>query len=373
MKSKAFFPIVLLALFAACAPEQALMDPALFKADVDGKHVELYTIRNGGLTLQLTNFGARVVSLYTPDRDGNMASIVVGHNNLQDYITPPGERFLGACVGPVANRIGNASFEVDGVKYSTPVNDNGKNTLHGGFIGVDNLVWDVREVCDTAVTLHLLHPDGLEGYPGNLEMNMTYALTSAGEFKVTYSATTDKATPVNFSNHPFFCLSGEGNGSVEAYKMWIKASHYLPIDSLSIPTGEIAPVEGTPFDFRTPTLIGARIGQDNMQLRNARGYDHNWCLDKETDGVELVCRVEDPASGRWVEVLTDQPGLQFYSGNFFEGKEKGANGKVLGFRSSLALEAQRFPDAVNHPEFGNSILRPGEEYTQTCIYRFGAE
>ena len=348
-----------------------LMSPEHFREKVDGTDTDLYTLRNGDITMQVTNFGARVVSIFVPDKNGDVTSIVAGHDNIRDYINPPGERFLGACVGPVANRIGNASFMLDGKKYRTPVNDNGKNTLHGGFKGVDNLVWDVLSRNDTSIVLHLLHPDGLEGYPGNLDMIMTYALGPDNEFRISYEATTDKPTPVNFSNHPFFCLRGEGNGSVEEYLMFIKASRYLPIDKLFITTGEIASVEGTPFDFREPHTIGERIGWDNEQLRNARGYDHNWCIDKETDGVELMCRVEDPVSGRWVEVLSDQPGLQFYSGNFFDGKEKGANGNVLSFRSSLALEAQQYPGAVNHPEFGNVTLRPGEKYTQTCIYRFG--
>lgn len=374
MMKKLFAGALAAALLLACnGPEVSLFSAENFQGEVEGKPVSLYTLKNGDVQMQVTNFGARIVSIFTPDNEGKQVSIVVGHDNLQDYLTPPGERFLGACVGPVANRIGNASFTVDGVVYNTPKNDNGKNTLHGGFIGVDNLVWDVMAVTDTSITLHLLHPDGLEGYPGNLDMTMTYALTAANELRIGYSATTDKATPVNFSNHPFFCLRGEGNGSVEDYLMYIKASRFIPIDELSIPTGEIASVEGTPFDFREPHLIGERIGQENEQLRNARGYDHNWCIDKETDSVELICRVEDPLSGRWVEILTDQPGLQFYSGNFFEGKEKGANGNVLGFRSSLALETQQFPDAVNHPDFGDVILRPGERYTQICIYRFGCK
>ncbi|MBR4809478.1 MAG: galactose mutarotase [Bacteroidales bacterium] len=351
--------IALFALLALCACKK--------------DNIGVYTIQAGDVTIKVTNFGARVMSLTTPDRDGNIENIVVGHNTVDEYITPPGERFLGACVGPVANRIGGASFEVDGVTYHTPANDNGHNTLHGGFKGVDNLVWDVLEACDTAIVFHLLHPDGLEGYPGNLDMTMTYSLNGSNEFKVTYSATTDKATPVNFSHHPFFCLRGEGNGSVEEYLMQINASHYIPIDAESIPTGEIASVEGTPFDFREPHLIGERIGLDDIQLKNARGYDHNWCIDKTTDGVEPVCTVEDPVSGRRVEVLSDQPGLQFYSGNFFLGTENGSNGKVLGFRSSLALETQKYPDAVNHPGFGDVILRPGEVYTHTCIYRFSAE
>lgn len=366
---------LVLALACSHGPETAgpqLMDASRFNGEVDGRKVALYTLHGGEVTLQVTNFGARVVSLYTPDRDGQYTSIVVGHDNLADYVTPPGERFLGATVGPVANRIGGAAFEVDGVRHETPVNDNGKNTLHGGFKGVDNLVWDVEAVTDSSIVLHLLHPDGLEGYPGNLDMTMTYALNAQNEFSVTYSATTDQTTPVNFTHHPFFCLRGEGNGSVEEYRMYIKASHYLPIDSLSIPTGEIAPVEDTPFDFRHPQTIGARIGDEHQQLRNARGYDHNWCIDKECDGVELVCRVDDPVSGRFVEVLSDQPGLQFYSGNFFNGSECGANGNVLGFRSSLALEAQKYPDAVNHENFTPTLLRPDETYSQTTIYRFGA-
>ena len=322
----------------------------------------VYTLQNGDVSMKVTTFGARVMSMTTPDRDGNEQNIVIGHKKVKEYVNPKGERFLGACVGPVANRIGDARFEVDGTTYYTPANDHGRNTLHGGFKGVDNMEWQVLEVCDTAITLHLIHPDGQEGYPGNLDMTMTYSLSRDNEFKVTYLATTDKATPVNFSHHPFFCLRGDGKGSVEEYVMQINASHYIPIDEWSIPTGEIASVEGTPFDFREPHLIGERIREDNEQLRNARGYDHNWCIDKTTDGVEKVCRVEDPVSGRFVEIFTDQPGLQFYSGNFFEGDE---------FRTSLALETQKYPDAINHPNFTPVILRPGEEYTHTCIYRFG--
>ena len=342
-----------------------------FSSEVDGKAVGLYTLTSPGVVLQATNFGGRVVGLWTRDRNGAWADIVVGHDNLADYVAPPGERFLGACVGPVANRIGGASFEVDGVQYRTPVNDNGRNTLHGGFKGVDNLVWDVVSATDTSLVLHLLHPDGLEGYPGNLDITMTYALTGDSDFTVRYAAVTDAPTPVNLTHHPFFCLRGEGGGSVESYEMEINASHFLPIDALSIPTGEIRPVEGTPFDFRTPHLIGERIGDDDEQLRNARGYDHNWCLDRRSpSGVEFACRVSDPASGRVVEVWTDQPGMQFYSGNFFAGAENGSNGKPLSFRSSLALEAQRYPDAVNHPEFTPSLLRPGETYSQTTVYKF---
>ena len=325
------------------------------------KTPNVYTLKAGDITMSVTDFGARVMTLTAPDRDGNVANIVIGHETAAEYIHPTGERFLGACVGPVANRIGAAQFELDGIVYHTPINDNGHNTLHGGFKGVDNLFWDVKSVTDSSIVFHLLHPDGLEGWPGNLDITMIYALNSQNEFKITYLATTDKATPVNLTHHPFFCLRGDGQGRVEEYLMTINASHYIPIDAESIPTGEIAPVEGTPFDFREPHLIGERIGLDDQQLVNARGYDHNWCIDKSTDGVELICTVEDPVSGRFIEILTDQPGLQFYSGNFFTGDE---------YRTSLALETQKYPDAVNHPDFTPEILRPGEEYSHTCIYRF---
>ena len=326
------------------------------------QELKTYEISAGDISLKVTNFGARVMSLTAPDREGNIANIVIGHESPEEYVNPEGERFLGACVGPVANRIGGARFEVDGVEYNTPINDNGHNTLHGGFKGVDNLVWDVVSRNDTSIVFHLLHPDGLEGYPGNLDIKMTYLVNSLNEFKITYTATTDKPTPVNITHHPFFCLRGDGKGSVEEYVMRIKASHYIPIDAESIPTGKIASVEGTPFDFRENHLIGERIGADDEQLRNARGYDHNWCIDKaDPYGVEFVCSVYDPKSGRYLEVFSDQPGLQFYSGNFFTGDE---------YRASLALETQRFPDAVNHPDFGEIILRPGEVYTHTCIYRF---
>lgn len=358
---------------AACQPKSGLVPAENFAADIDGHSVALHTLTAGDITLQATNYGARVVSILTPDRDGRLTDIVVGHDHLKDYVYPPSERFLGACVGPVANRIGNASFEIDGIRYDLPKNDHEANTLHGGFIGLDHVVWDVVEATDRSLVLHYLHKDGQEGFPGNLDITMTYSVTPDNAFRIDYKATTDAPTPVNITNHPFFCLRGEGTGSVEDYELWIKASHFLPIDALSIPTGEIASVDGTPFDFREPHTLGERIGADDGQLRNGSGYDHNWCIDKETDGVEAVCRVHDPVSGRTVEVLTDQPGIQVYSGNFFNGSGRGKNGKPLGFRSSIALETQQWPDAVNHDQFPPVVLRPGDTYTQTCIYRFSAE
>lgn len=354
---KKLYPLIVLLLAAAACNRQ---EP------------KVYTLKSSEITMEVTDFGGRVVSLCTKDREGNWENIVASHKDLKDYITPPGERFLGATVGPVANRIGNASFTLDGVTYNTPANDNGVNTLHGGFKGLDNIYWKVESVCDSAITFSFTHPDLEEGFPGNLAAEVTYSLSGA-DFAVTVVAHTDKTTPVNITHHPFFCLRGEGTDTVEPYVMWIKASNYIPIDSLSIPTGEIAPVEGTPFDFREPHTIGERIGEDNIQLAYAHGYDHNWCLDKETDGVESVCYVYDPVSGRKVEVLTNQNGLQFYSGNFFSGTEKGSNGKDLIFRCALALEAQGWPDAVNNPEFPSQVLEPGQVYTNKTVYRFSAE
>jgi aldose 1-epimerase len=352
----------------------ALIPAENFDSTINNSPVKLYTLSDGDLTMQVTNFGGRVVSLFTPDKNGDMADIVVGRRSLREYTDPQGERFLGACVGPVANRIGGASFTIDGQTYTVPANDNKVNTLHGGYLGLDNVVWDVVSADASSIVLHYLRPDGQEGYPGNLDITMTYSL-GHGCFKVEYSATTDKATPVNISHHSFFNLRGEGVGTVEDYIMTIAASAYTPIDTLSIPLGQNESVEGTPFDFREPHRIGERIDQEgNEQLKNARGYDHNWVLDGPAGSVRSVCTVWDPECGRCIEVLTDQPGMQFYSGNFFSGKGGVAkNGKPIEYRSSLALETQFFPDSPNQPAFPQITLQPGETYTHTCIYRFGVK
>lgn len=359
-------------ILAACSgkPELKLVDAAAFDGQVDGKPVALYTLKNGDITLQATNFGARVVSIYTPDKAGNMTDIVLGHNTLDEYVHPAGERFFGACVGPVANRIGGAQFNIGDTVYETPKNDNGVNTLHGGFKGLDNLVWDVTAHTDSTLSLHLLHPDGLEGYPGNLDIDMVYTLTRNNEFRIDYSATTDAATPVNISSHPFFVLGGEGAGSCEKWQMQINASNYVPIDSLSIPLGGTADVSGTPFDFRKIHSIGQRIGDNNRQLAYAHGYDHNWCIDKTTDGVEHVCTLRDPVSRRQIDVYSDQPGLQIYTGNFFTGTPIGKTGKPIDFRCCVAIETQHYPDSPNRPEYPSILLEPEQIYTHTCIYRF---
>ena len=273
-----------MSLLAACGVQKTelpLLPEEAFQTTVDGKPVALYTLHAGDITMQVTNYGARVVSLWTPDREGRYEDIVLGYENIGRYIDNTGERFLGAVVGPYANRIAKGRFTLDGTEYTLPLNNNGQ-TLHGGLQGVDRVVWDVVSATDDKLVLHYLHPDGQDGFPGNLDIEMTYSLTPDNEFRVDYKATTDKPTVANFSHHPFFNLKGEGNGTVLDNVLTINASHTTPVDSVLIPTGQIAPVEGTPFDFREPHAIGERIGADNQQLRNGGGYDHNWVIDRKT-------------------------------------------------------------------------------------------
>ena len=352
------------------APQLELMKKENFQKVVDGKKVDLYTLTNGTITMQVTNFGARVVSLWTPDREGKMADIVLGYENIDRYVNNTGERFLGAVVGRVANRIGAGKFTLDGKEYTTPQNNNGQ-TLHGGLKGVDMVVWDVEYVADNAITLHLLLPDGTDGFPGNLDITMTYTLTPENEFEVTYHATTDKKTIVNLSHHSFFNLKGEAGGTITDHILTIKADAITPVDANLIPTGELLPVDGTPFDFREPHAIGERIEADHEQLKNGKGYDLNWVIAREDNGqVETVATLYEPASGRCMDVATDQVAIQFYSGNFFDGTYNGKYGKPLKFRESVALETQKHPDAINHDNFPSIILNPGETYKQVCVYKF---
>ena len=347
-----------------------LMKAEDFQRTVDGKQTELYTLTNGSLTMQVTNFGARVVSLWMADRDGKMADIVLGYQNLDRYIGNTGERFLGSVVGRVANRIGGGEFTLEGVKYTTPQNNNGQ-TLHGGLKGLDMVVWDVKEATENSLLLSYTSADGEDGFPGNLTVDMSYTLTENNEFKVIYSATTDKTTPVNLSHHSFFNLKGEAGGTITDHILQIDADYITPTDEYLIPTGEIMAVEGTPFDFRTPHAIGDMIDCDNEQLKNGRGYDMNWVLSRENNGeVVKVMSIVEPNSGRAMEVYTDQVAMQFYSGNFFDGTYNGKYGKPLAFRESVVFETQGYPDAVNHANFPSVILTPDKTYTHTCIYKF---
>ena len=353
--------------------EVAILPAEDFTKNIDGKQVSLYTLKNGDLTMQVTNFGARVVTLWSPDKDGNMEDIVLGYNNIDNYVNNPGERFLGAVVGPYANRIAGGTYTIGEETYNFPQNNNGQ-TLHGGLKGLDMVVWDVDSVTENAIVLSYLRPDGQDGMPGNLKIVMTYTLTPDNEFKVDYLAQTDKATHVNISHHSFFNLKGEGNGTINDHVLFINASKTTPVDEVLIPTGEIADVTGTPFDFRQPKAIGQDVNVENEQLKNGAGYDHNWVLDRAADsGLELAASVYEPASGRYMEVWTDQPAIQFYGGNFFDGTTTGKYGKALSYRESIALETQKYPDTPNHSNFPSTLLNPGETYTHVCVYRFSAK
>ena len=374
MKKIAMIAAAALMRASCCSKKEVVLLPeADFQTTIDGKEVSLYTLKNADLTMQVTNFGARVVTLWAPDKDGNYEDIVLGYNNIETYVNNPGERFLGAVVGPYANRIAGGTYSIGDQTYTFPQNNNGQ-TLHGGLKGVDMVVWDVKEVNDSSIVLTYLHADGQDGHPGNLDIEMTYTLTSSNEFKVDYIATTDKATHVNMSHHSFFNLKGEGNGTINDHVLFINASKTTPVDALLIPTGEIADVTGTPFDFREAKAIGRDLGVENEQLTNGAGYDHNWVLDRVADtGLELAASVYEPASGRYMEVWTDQPALQFYGGNFFDGTTSGKYGKTLNYRESIALETQKYPDTPNHSHFPSTLLNPGEIYTHVCVYRFSAK
>ena len=363
---------VLCAMMPACCRKDAvaLLPSSDFETVVDGKVVSLYTLKAGDLMMQVTNFGGRVVSLWTPDKNGSYEDIVLGYNNIESYINNPGERFLGAVVGPYANRIAGGTYTIGEETYNFPQNNHGQ-TLHGGLKGLDMIVWDVDNVTENSITLSVLCPDGHDGMPGNRTIVMTYSLTSDNEFKVEYSAKTDKATHINISHHSFFNLKGEGNGTINDHVLYINASKTTPVDAVLIPTGEIADVTGTPFDFREPKAIGRDLDIENEQLANGAGYDHNWVLDRvSASDLELAATVYEPASGRKMEVWTDQPALQFYGGNFFDGSTEGKYGKTLNYRESIALETQKYPDTPHHAHFPSTLLEPGKEYTHKCIYKF---
>lgn len=351
--------------------EIPLLDKSAFETNIDGKPVSLYTLRSeGGLVMQVTNFGLRVISLWVPDKNGKYEDVSVGYENIEKYIHNPGERFLGSIVGRYANRIANGTFQLDGNQYQLPLNNNGQ-TLHGGLHGLDMVVWKVDDVTPNSIKFSYTSPDGDEGFPGNLHIEVQYTLSAANEFKLSYKATTDKPTVVNLSNHAFFNLKGEGKGTITDHILTINAGNITPVNEVLIPTGELTSVENTPFDFRRPTTIGQRIGVDDQQLKNGLGYDHNWVLDRKSDNnLELAVTLYEPLSGRVMEVYTDQPGVQFYIGNFFDGSATGKHGKPIAYRESLALETQKFPDSPNQPHFPSTRLNPGEVYTHNTIYKF---
>jgi len=335
---------------------------------VAGQPVELFTFRNAnGIELKATNYGGIITSIVAPDRDGKPGDIVLGFDTLDGYLKD--SPYFGALVGRYGNRIAKGRFTLDGKTYTLAVN-NGPNHLHGGIKGFDKVIWTAEPLTGkNGVAFSRRSPDGEEGYPGNLDVRVTYELTDRNELVITYHATTDKATPVNLTNHSYFNLAG--GGDVLGHQLMIAADRYTPVDSTLIPTGVLAPVQGTPFDFRQSTAIGARIEQPNEQLKNGGGYDHNWVLNRSGAGRQLAARVVEPKSGRTLEVSTTEPGLQFYSGNFLDGTITGKGGNVYQRRNGLCLETQHFPDSPNQPGFPSTILRPGASYDSQTVFTFG--
>jgi aldose 1-epimerase len=338
----------------------------------DGREAFLYTLTNRhGASLKFSDYGGIVTSLEAPDRQGKRQDVVLGHEHLAGYM--PNPQYLGCAVGRVGNRIGRARFVLEGREYQLAANEGGVNHLHGGKLGFDKRLWTVEKVEHKegpAMKLSYHSPDGEEGYPGALNVEALYLWTDNHEFRIEYSAATDKTTVVNLTHHSYFNLKDGGASSIEGHEMRIPASRITAVDAGSIPTGELRDVSGSPFDFRQSSVIGSRIGEKDEQLSYGKGYDHNWVLDEAGSGLKLAAAVYEPQSGRVMEVFTTEPATQFYSGNNLDGSIVGKNGLSYGKRHGLCLEPQRFPDSPNHPAFPSIVLKPGERYQHTLAYRF---
>ena len=335
-----------------------------------GEAVELITLANRtGMTVRVMTYGGIITSLEVPDRSGTPGDVVLGYDSLAGYLQD--SPYFGSIVGRYGNRIAKGRFTLNGTEYRLAVN-NGPNHLHGGLRGFDKVVWAAEQFQgDSGVGVRLTHtsPDGDEGYPGTLNATVTYTLTDRNELVIDYEAATDRATPINLTQHSYFNLAGSGD--ILGHVLTIAADRFTPVDSTLIPTGDLAPVEGTPFDFRSPHRIGARIDEDDVQLRYGGGYDHNFVLNPDGPVLELAARLVDSISGRTLEIRTTEPGVQFYSGNFLDGSITGKGGVVYGHRSALCLETQHFPDSPNHPEFPSAILEPGQTYRSQTVWTFG--
>ncbi|MFK4542715.1 aldose 1-epimerase [Streptomyces tendae] len=345
----------------------------LFGKLADGTKVYRWSLENGGTRMKVLSYGGVVQSLEIPDRRGRYANVSLGFDNIEDYVAR--SPHFGALIGRYGNRIAKGRFTLDGKQYQLSVND-GENSLHGGALGFDYRVWDVEpftEGSDTGLVLHYTSVDGEMGYPGTLKAKVTYTLTRRGDWRIDYEATTDKATVVNLTSHVYWNLAGEGSGTIEDHELSIAASRFTPTDAGLIPTGELARVSGTPFDFRRAKPIGRDIRDAHPQLVTAKGFDHNWVLDKGiTDRPEHIATLRDHTSGRTLRIATDQPGLQFYSGNFLDGTLTGTGGSLYRQGDALCLETQHFPDSPNQPSFPSTVLRPGETYRTSTVHSFDA-
>ncbi len=335
-----------------------------------GEVVSLYTLRNrNGVEIAITNYGARVVTLKTPDARGRLADIALGFDSLKGYEGP--NPYFGAIVGRYGNRIAKGKFTLDGKEYTLAKN-NGENSLHGGLVGFDRVFWSGRTEESNGVQKAIFSytsKDGEEGYPGTLKVTVTYSLSNNDDVQIDYHATTDKATVLNVTNHTYFNLAGQGNGDILNQVMQINADHFTPVDAGLIPTGELKDVTGTPFDFRKPTVIGSRIGDKDEQLLLGKGYDHNYVLNRSGSGLVMAAKAVDPPSGRALEVWTTEPAVQFYTGNFLDGTVVGKNANNYAQRTGFCLETQHYPDSPNHPAFPTTVLKPGEEYKTTTVWK----
>lgn len=378
MKSKWIWAGACAVLLAACAPKSGSegltksgLDPSKFETTVDGKAVKLYVLKNkAGMEVCATNYGGRIVSVTVPDRNNQWHDVVLGHDSIADYIHIDGN--FGALIGRYGNRINQGRFTLDGVEYQLPQNNYG-HCLHGGPKGFHHSVWDATQPNDTTLELTLHSSDGEAGFPGNLDVKVVYTLTSDNALCLQYTATTDKPTIVNLTNHSYFNLSGNAANDVLNDTVQFDADAFTPIDSTFMTWGEIRPVEGTPFDFRAGKTVGQDIEADDEQLKNGLGYDHNMVLNTGGDLSKVACRISDPTSGIVLRVYTTEPGIQFYTGNFLDGKVKGKGGIAYPRRGAICVETQHFPDSPNQPNYPSVVLRPGETYSSTCIYKFSVE
>ena len=362
-----YLTLTILALACGACTAPAPNEPATEKRDE-----KIYTLSNAnGVEVRTIPYGAIIMSIKVPDRGGHLDDIVLGFDTPDGYLkTHP---YFGAIVGRYGNRIAKGHFTLDGVTFTLATN-NGPNHLHGGVKGFDKVVWQAEPFDrDGAhgVAYTYVSADGEEGYPGAVTARVSYTLTPANELVVDYDATSTKATPINLTQHTYFNLAGDGSGDILGHLLTIDADRFTPVDATLIPTGELAPVEGTPFDFRKPTAVGARIANDDPQLKNGNGYDHNWVLNGTAGQLRHAAKVEDPKSGRTLDVSTTEPGVQFYTGNFLDGTITGKSGHVYKRRNGLCLETQHYPDSPNHPNFPSTVLRPGERYQSKTVFAFG--
>jgi aldose 1-epimerase len=365
--------LLCLAVATAAAGQQGVPKRESFGQTRDGQAVDIYTLKNArGAEARITTYGGAVVSLKVPDRAGRVDDVVLGFDDIEGYQKTT--TYIGSLVGRYANRIAKGRFTLNGREYKLATN-NGENHLHGGVRGFDKVVWKARPLPargGPALELTYLSKDGEEGYPGNLSVRVVYTLTDANELKIDYYATTDKDTVVNLTNHNYYNLAGQGNGDILGHLLTVNASRFTPTDAGAIPTGELRPVKGTPFDFTRPTAIGARIEQDEEQLKLGKGYDHNFIVNGRAGTLRLAARVSEPTTGRVMEAWTTEPGVQLYTGNYLDGTDTGKGGKPYRYRYGFCLETQHFPDSPNRPEFPSTVLRRGAQFRSTTVYKFSA-